>query len=176
MLKTITLAISLTLAACGGGGTKSDTTPTAKAGVQLGLGEIKLIDVNKNEAVLIHADGTIEMPNGEKPAKVTADGKLVSLDPNDKGEVGFELHPDGSVKSTDGKISGPMISADGVLTIGDMTVSVDAEGNLIGGNPDAPKMRVEGATDANLKRTAMFVLAVMTTATKTSPPPSPSGS
>src|SRR5512139_912991 len=102
----IVIAIALLAAACS---KKSEpTTPTgpgsgtapAAAGATLELGELKLIDVNKNKAVLVHADGEIEY-EGMKGVKVTKDGKLVK---SDTGEVGFTLLADGSIKGPDGKV------------------------------------------------------------------------
>jgi hypothetical protein len=166
MLKQLSIVVLLA-AACGGSNkapvdtTKApvDTTATggAQAGVQLALGEMKLIDVNKNKAILIHADGTIEV-DGAKRAKITSDGKILAVD---SGEVGFALQVDGSVKGADGKDVGVIVGADGAITMGETVVSLDPTGAVIGGNPKAPKMRVEGATDAGLKRTAMFVLVAL---------------
>jgi hypothetical protein len=168
MLKSLSLSfvLVLTTAACGGGAKTAptpaapiaDTAPVAASGTTLALAEMKLVDVNKNKAILIHKDGTIEF-EGQKPAKVTADGKLVKAD---TGEVFFQLQPDGSIKTADGTDVGVKISPDGALTMGDKTISLDDTGLLVGGNPNAPQMKVEGATDANLKRTAMFVLVVIT--------------
>jgi hypothetical protein len=160
------LALALVLAAaCGGGGSKKpDTTPTdtktvtASAAVELELGEIKLIDVNKNKALLVHADGTIEL-EGQKPAKVTKDGKIVKID---TGEVGFTLNGDGTINGPDGKPLEVTLSADGIVSNGDKKITVDADGKLLGGNPNAPQMKIEGATTLGLKRTALFVLIALT--------------
>ena len=163
------LALALVFAvACGGGGSKKPdtTTPpvndtpgvTASGPVEMELGELKLIDVNKNKALLVHADGTIEL-EGQKPAKVTKDGKIVKIDTN---EVGFTLNGDGSISGPDGKSLEVTLSADGVVTHGDKKISLDDKGMLLGGNPDAPQMKIEGATSPGLKRTALFVLIALT--------------
>src|ERR1041384_6680076 len=96
MHKLLSLIVLLATA-CGGSSPRASESPTG--GVQLALGEIKLIDVNKNKAALIHAAGTIEV-DGEKPAKVTADGRLVKIDDE---RVGLTLNPDGTVTTSDGK-------------------------------------------------------------------------
>ncbi len=163
------LALALVLAAaCGGGGTKkTDTTPTTDTttttptggAVELELGELKLIDVSKNKALLVHADGTIEL-DGQKPAKVTKDGKIAKID---TGEVGFTLNADGTISGPDGKSVGVTLAADGTLTSGDKKISVDDAGKLVGANPAAPEMKIEGASTPGLKRTAMFVLVALTT-------------
>ena len=166
MLKTPALVV-LFVVACGGGTRKAvDTGGTAStAGALLALGELKLIDVNKDQALLIHADGTIEL-DGNKFAKVTADGKLISIG---TGEVGLTLRADGAVIGSDGKDYGIKIGADGAATIRDMTLSIAPTGELVGGNLDTPTMRIEGATDDKLKRTAMFVLVVMSISSEAKP-------
>jgi hypothetical protein len=134
------------------------TTPAAPT-VELELGELKLVDVNKKKAVVIKADGSIEF-EGKTGVKVTKDGKIVRID---NGEVGFALQPDGSIHGPDGKPLEVTLSADGVIKNGDKSISLDDKGALVGGNPDAPQMRVEGATTPGLKRTAMFVMIAITT-------------
>jgi hypothetical protein len=169
MMKSLTLVFALAATACGGGSKKAEpttapittTAPTAAAGT-LTIAEMKLWDVNKNRALIIHADGLIEV-DGRKPAKVTADGKIVKAD---TGEVGFTLEADGSVKGPNGVDTGAKISADGTLAIKDQTITIDDKGMVIGGNEKAPPLKIEGATDANLKRTALFVLVAMMTATE----------
>lgn len=162
MIKSLALVLVLVAAACGGS-SKPATTPAnteAQASSQLTLGEMKLIDVNdQNKALLIHADGTIEV-EGKKPAKVTADGKLVALE---NGETVLLLQPDGSIKDVkNNKVLEVKLGPDGSVTMGDKTISFDASGELVGGNPDAGRVRVEGATDTGLRRTAMFVLVALT--------------
>ncbi|MDB4962889.1 MAG: hypothetical protein JWP01_2888 [Myxococcales bacterium] len=173
-MRKLTIALVLFAAACGG--SKKDTAPTttapvavtAEAGTKLELAEMKLVDVNKNEALMIHADGSIEV-EGKTPAKVQADGKIVTTD---NGTVVAQLEPDGSV-TAQGKPVGVTIAADGSFTIDGKTVSLDDGGMLVGGNPDAPKLRVEGATNPGLKRTAMFVLIALTMSAGGPPPPAP---
>jgi len=163
---------------------KPDTTPTQPTGsntpppgdpnakpdpnVTLELGEMKIIDINKGLAIAIHADGTIEF-DGQVGAKLTPQGQIV----NDKGEVGFTLFADGSIKGPDGKIENLSLSNDGVIKSGDRTVSLKADGTLDGANPEAPQMRIEGATSPALRRSAMFVLIVLTTPEETPQPPPP---
>lgn len=171
-MKRLAFAFTLLAAACSS--KKADTTPTggtgsavtAPAGVTLELGEMKLIDVNKNKAVLVHANGEIEY-EGTKGVKVTADGKLVK---SDTGEVGFTLLPDGSIKGPDGNVIDVTLSADGVIKSGDKTITLKDDGSLEGANPDAPQMKVEGATTPGLKRTALFVLIALTTPEQAPPP------
>lgn len=162
MIKSLAFVLVLVAAACGGS-SKPATTPEntqTEVASQLALAEMKLIDVNdQNKALLIHADGTIEV-EGKKPAKVTPDGKLVALE---TGETVLELQADGSIKDVkNNKVLEVKLSADGSVTMGDKTVSFDASGALIGGNPGAGQVRLEGAADARHRRTAMFVLVALT--------------
>ena len=147
-------------AACGGGDKKAAPTgPTAPAGATLGLAEMKIVDISKNDAVLIHADGRIEY-DGKVVAKVTTDGKLIR---QDTGEVVMQLQADGSISSKAGDMPPVIISADGSATLEGKTVSIDASGNLVGANAEAPKVRIEGATDGRTKRTALFILLALST-------------
>ncbi|HEU0035251.1 MAG TPA: hypothetical protein VFQ53_31715 [Kofleriaceae bacterium] len=147
------------------------TTDTAAAGdgVKLALGEMKLVDVNKNKAILIHADGSIEF-EGQKGVKVTADGKLMRVD---NGEVGFELKPDGTILGPDKQPLDVTLDANATIKSGDKSISLDDKGALVGANPDAPQMRVDGATTVGLKRTALFVLIAITTPDRPSAPSTP---
>jgi hypothetical protein len=142
---------------------------TANTGVTLEIGEMKLVDVGKNTALLVHADGTIEY-EGQGGVRVTTDGTIV----NDKGEVGFTLLADGAIKGPDGKVIDVTLSPEGVIKSGDKSISVKDDGTLEGANPDAPQMKIEGATTPGLKRTALFVLIALTTPDD-APPPAPTG-
>ena len=150
------LALLIILAACSSK-KPEPAKPTATAAVELELGEMKLIDVNKNEAVVIHADGSIDYP-GIKGLTVSKDGKL-----SKDGQVAMTLNADGTITMPDGKAAEVTLSAEAVVKSGDKIVSIDANGALLGGNPNAPQMKVEGATTTGLKRTALFVLIALTT-------------
>jgi len=164
------LAIALLFAAaCGsskkpdpasafGYGEKQAGSGVAATGVTLELGELKLVEVSNNKALSIHADGQIEY-EGQSGVRVTKDGTIV----NDKGEVGFTLLADGSIKGPDNKVIDVTLTPDGVIKSGDKQISINADGTLSGANPQAPQMRIEGATTPGLKRTAMFVLIALTT-------------
>lgn len=180
MLKRLSFVLVLAAAACGGGSKKAvDTTanagsagsaaPAAGGPVHLELAEIKITDLNKNESLLIHADGVIEV-DGAKPAKVTADGKIMKIDGT---EVGMSLGADGSINGPDGKPTGARLDATGGLTAGNQTISIDDQGNLVGGNPDAPKLHIDGATTPALKRTALLVLVMLMGSGEADAPPPP---
>lgn len=154
----LAFALSLALAACGG---KSSAPATPEPPVtekaanlsNLELGEMKLVDIEKNEAILVHADGKIEM-GGQVLASVTADGKL-RLQAN--GEDVMWLEADGSLKVAGGQPLPITFGADGTVTADGETISIDDEGKIVGGKEAAP-LKVEGATTPGLKRTALFVL------------------
>lgn len=174
MFKTLALALVLASAACGGGSKKAATpatepTTVAATGVTLSLGEMKIVDETQNKSLMIHADGTIEV-EGQKPAKVTADGKIVTMADN---QTQMTLDPDGSIKGPHGADLGAKLGADGSLTMGDQTISIDDMGMIKGGNASAPQLKIEGATDANLKRTAMFVLIALMSGAEPTPAPAP---
>lgn len=159
------IAIALLVAACGSkkpeSATANTTSSSTSVATVLELGELKLIDVSKNKAVLVHASGEVEVPDMPVKMKITTDGQLIR---SDTGEVGLQLLPDGTVKEgKDGTaVAGVMLAADGTLTVNDKTLTLDAGGMLVGGNPDAPPLKVEGATTPGLKRTAMFVTLALT--------------
>ncbi|MDQ3339593.1 MAG: hypothetical protein M4D80_30880 [Myxococcota bacterium] len=172
-MKRLAFAFMLLAAACSSKKSENTTptgggsTVTAATGVALELGEMKLVDVGKNKALLIHANGEIEY-EGAVGARVTKQGTIV----NDKGEVGFTLLADGSIKGPDGKVIDVTLSNEGVIKVGDKTISIDADGSLKGANPEAPQMKIEGATTPGLRRTAMFVLVALTTPEEAPPPTS----
>jgi hypothetical protein len=172
-MKRLAIAFALFAAACSSKKAEP-TVPTsgsaapAVAGATLELGEMKLIDVSKNKALLIHANGAIEY-EGNTGVTVTKNGTIM----NDKGEVGFTLLADGSIKGPDGKVIDVTLSPEGVIKSGDKTISIAEDGSLSGANPEAPQMKIEGATTPGLKRTAMFVLVALTTPDEAPPPPAP---
>ena len=169
-MKRLAIAFMLLAAACSSKKTEP-TIPTggsaapAVAGATLELGELKLLDVSKNKALLIHANVEIEY-EGKTGVKVTKNGTIM----NDKGEIGFTLLADGSIKGPDGKVIDVTLSPEGVIKSGDKTISINDDGSLNGANPEAPQMKIEGATTPGLKRTAMFVLVALTTPDEAPPP------
>lgn len=175
MLKTLAFAALLCAGACGGGSsTTAPTTPVAKtetmvAAPTLALGEMKIIDINKNKFIAIHADGSIEL-EGKTLAKVTTDGRVITT-ADDKTVM--TLGADGSIKGPDGTDLGAKVGADGSLSMKAETVTIDETGMVKGGNTSAPPLKVEGATNAELKRTAMFVLVVMTASGEPEQTPAP---
>ncbi len=152
-------ALVVVLAACGGTPRPSEpAVAPAQGPAMLTLGEMRLVDVASNTALLIHADGSLEA-NGKTPAKVTVDGRVIATS---TGEPLFQLQPDGRIKDLAyDKMLGATLGADGSLVVGTTTFALDASGELIGRDASAPKIRFEGATSVALKRTAMFVFVVL---------------
>ncbi|MDQ3364512.1 MAG: hypothetical protein M3680_03695 [Myxococcota bacterium] len=176
MIKNLALSLVLAAAACGGGSkAAAPVAPVQTAAptpATLELGELRLVDVSKNQSLTIQADGTIVIPaqpDGDAGGtlKVTADGKLMSKD-----QTVLQLMTDGTIQTSDGKALEVTLSADGVIASGDKKISLDDTGTLVGANPDAPQMRVEGATTPGLKRTALFVLIALTSG-EPAPEPAP---
>ena len=169
-MKRFAIAFVLLAAACGSKKPDTTTTPgsgsvVAATGVKLELGELKLVDVKNGKALSIHADGQIEY-EGQTGVRITKEGTIV----NDKNEVGFTLLADGSIKGPDGKVIDVTLSPDGVIKSGDKSITINADGTLSGANPEAPQMKIEGATTPGLKRTALFVLIALTTPEEGPPP------
>lgn len=166
----LAFVLALAAAACGGKSSSTPTTPeppvTEKAAnlSTLELGELKIVDTEKNEAVLVHADGKIEI-GGNVIATITADGKLKSP----AGEELMMLEADGSLKVKSGQVPPIVFGPDSVTAEG-KTVTIDAEGKIVGGTDAAP-LKVEGATTPGLKRTALFVLLGLTMGSSEPPPP-----
>ncbi len=175
MIKNLALSLVLAAAACGGGSkaaAPAAPAQTAATPATLELGELKLVDVSKNQSLTIQADGTIVIPaqpDGDAGGtlKVTTDGKLMKAD-----QTVLQLMTDGTIQTSDGKALEVTLSSEGVIASGDKKISLDDTGTLVGANPDAPQMRVEGATTPGLKRTALFVLIALTSG-EPAPEPAP---
>ena len=174
MSKHLALSLVLAATACAGGSkTAAPTAPTTPAAAEpamLELGELKLVEANKDQALTIQADGTIVMPDGEGegPLKLTRDGKLMKAD-----QTVLQLMPDGTLQGPDGKPIEGTLSADGVITFKDQKISLDDNGTVLGSNSGASQMRFEGATTPGLKRTALFVLIALLGRAEPAPPPPP---
>ncbi len=150
------------LTACGGsapppasGGSASSASAT-----RVEVGEMTLGDDKKT--VKIHADGTIEAPDGKPMGTVTAQGEIIV-----QGKTVATLAADGTVSMGEGAKESATISEDGVLTFKTksetFTASIGADGAVAGTNPSAGKLVIKGADTAGKKRAAMLVLVVVVT-------------
>lgn len=180
MVKLALAALALvTLAACGGaaqkptetagGGSPGASAAPEGAASRVELGEMTLGDGKK--IVKVHADGTIEAPDGKPMGTLTAGGSIIV-----QGKAIATLGADGNVAMGDGVKETATIGEDGVLTFKGknetFTVTIGADGLVGGTNPSAGKLVITGADTPGKKRAAMLVLIVMVT-TKSSPPPPP---
>ena len=169
MIKNLALSLVLAATACAGGSKTAAPTQAAAAPAMLELGELKLIE--GNQTLTVQADGTILMPDADRPVplKVTSDGKfIVKAD-----QIVLQLMPDGTIQGPDGKPIEVTLSADGVATFKDRKISLDDNGTVVGGNPEGPQPRFEGVTTPGLKRTALFVMIALTSGEPYLPPPPP---
>ncbi len=171
------LALCVCLAACGGGEETTEPTrdpaptsggePTAQlAGDPLTLAELQLIDEDE-QPLLLHADGRLEL-EGRELGTVRADGSFVVP----SGERVLWIDDEGYIESASGR-SPLRLTEQGELVTPDTTVTIGASGELEGALPGAPRIRVIGASDPGTRRTALFVLALMTAGGSAEPPPPP---
>jgi mono/diheme cytochrome c family protein len=154
-IRFLALAASLLLGAACGGGSQSapppEPPPEPAAPALVKIVAIKITD-SGGQSIQLHPDGKVELSGKGMVATMYADGRLVTADGKE-----IKLGPDGSVSMGGQKLPGT-IGADGSLTVGDKTVSIGDDGTLQGGNPNAPQIKIEGATDADSKKAAMFLL------------------
>jgi hypothetical protein len=174
MHKLLSMVAVIGLAACGGGNkpVATSTTPapeatTAPAG-GIELAELKFYE-GDDLGMQLHADGHLQVKVSHseegKPAEekwmdvgvIGADGSVSDAEGTKHGTIGA----DGSFKSPDGQAA-PFHLEGETLVIGDKKLTIDDQGILQGGNNDTGKpMRVEGATTAGRKRTALVLLAIL---------------
>lgn len=171
MLRTSLAALALvTLGACGGGASKPATTSNTSGATasRVEVGEMTLGDDKKT--VKIHADGTIEAPDGKPMGTLTANGEIIV-----QGKTVATLAADGTVSLGEGAKESATISEEGVLTFKTknetFTATIGADGLVAGTNPSAGKLVVTGADTAGKKRAAMLVLVVVVSAKSPAPPP-----
>jgi hypothetical protein len=166
----LVIAFALALAACGGSPPPAPAAPAAAPPpapppmTGIALAELKFY-VGDIPRLALHADGRLEQNmRATKSAKdswvvvatVTADGKLA----HDGQPIG-ELRPDGTFVTADGKVQPFKLDGD-ALIVGERRLTVDEAGNLQGGDPKAEKLRIEGASDAGARRSALLLLAIIT--------------
>ena len=168
MTKLMALAMVAALAACGG--SKSAPPPadpaTAKpaTGGTIELAELVFMDGN-DAGLKLHADGRLEIQvkhsEGGKPAvaewkdvaTIGADGSVTH-----DGKVGH-INADGTFTMPDGTTAPYKFDGD-ALVVADKKLTLDEQGNLVGGN-EGFKMHVEGAKTPGLRRTALVIFAML---------------
>jgi mono/diheme cytochrome c family protein len=155
-IRFLALALVLEGAACGGGTQSApppEPQPEPAAPAILKITAIKITDQG-GQSIQLHEDGRVELSGKGVVATMYADGRLVTADGKE-----IKLAPDGTV-SLGGEALPGKIGDDGSLTVGDKTVSIGPDGTLVGGNPQGPTMKVEGATEPMAKKAAMFLLVL----------------
>jgi hypothetical protein len=169
----------LAVAACGGAKTKpaDPIVPQPAAEPVLALGDLKFYAGDK-VVMHLHADGQLEAlasDNGplQQIAIVKDDGSIIA---NGKAA---HVTTDGTLTGSDGAVA-PFKLEGAALVAGPQRATIDDKGNLlINGelDKDATALRIEGATNAKLQRTALLLLGMMLIADRdgsaTPPPPTP---
>jgi hypothetical protein len=157
MIERLGFALTLAVAACGGRPTPAPAVAPAQGPAILTLGEMRLIEVASNATLVFRANGDLQV-DGSTKATVTATGKVLARN----GEPIFELQRDGKIKDLAyDKLLAASVGDDGSVTVLSTRFSISDSGELIGRDPNASPIRIEGATSIGLKRTAMFVFVVL---------------
>jgi len=133
--------------------------PVAKAATGVELGELKFF-TGDDLGMQLHANGHLEVrvqdASWQDVGSLTPDGTIHAPDGSPHGRI----TPDGAFVAPSGKVAPFKLDGD-VLVQGDKRLSIDAKGEVQGGNTMLAPMRVDGATTPGLKRTALVVLALL---------------
>ncbi|HKE13410.1 MAG TPA: hypothetical protein VKB80_00980 [Kofleriaceae bacterium] len=178
-------ALGLSLAACGGGGDKAETTPATAAPAAApaptpaedpaGPPHLKFAEMTvyegTNAIFKIHADGKTEVagkpaaaggaPTWSEGPAVTADGTITF-----KQQKVAKVDQDGTMKNLrNGQVIPVKVGTD-TLTAqtpnGDMVLQIKEDGSIaVPGAPAGQGLKVEGATDPETRRTAMALIGAI---------------
>lgn len=201
MMRSTLFGVALSgavLAACGGGSSGEETTPAATtepavaetpAEEPAGPAHLKFAEITvfegQNPIFKIHADGKTEVASrGATPTEikweegpsVQTDGTIVY-----KAQKVARVEADGTVKNLRTNEVVPVTIGQNTITAkgpgGEMTLTIQDDGTIvIPGAPSPDKnLRVEGATDAETRRTAIAVLGVIFLTGREQAPPPTSG-
>ncbi len=191
-------ALGLSLAACGGSNQEQDTTPAAAAApapapaaaaapapAPAGPPHLKFAEMTLSEGAnaifKIHADGKTEMAGAagawsEGPA-VAPDGTIAF-----KGQQVAKVDADGTVKSLrNGEVLAVKVGTDSITAPngkgGELVLQIKEDGSIpVAGAPPEKQLKVDGATDAETRRTAIALLGAIFLSGKgkaSSEPPKP---
>jgi hypothetical protein len=182
-------ALGLSLAACGGSGSQAqETTPAAPAAPAAaptpaaeaaGPAHLKFAEMTISEGTnaifKIHADGKTEVagPGGtwsEGPA-VTADGTI-----SFKQQKVAKVEADGTIKNLrNGQVLPVKIGTDTLTATmpgGEMVLQIKEDGSIpIAGAPPEKNLKVDGAADAENRRTALALIGAIFLSGKASSEP-----
>ena len=170
-MKKLMASMVFGVVACGGGkaSTTSTTPTTAPSGGMLGIAELKFYEGDE-VGMKLHADGSIEIKNKSwkqgEPMKeewkqlgsLSSDGKL-----SHDGQVVGQLDADGSFKAASGEAAPFKLDGE-TLVFGDRHVTIGDHGVFEGTNDSGKPLRVDGATDASTKRTALLLIGLISSA------------
>lgn len=160
------------LVACGGSkpAPVTSTEPTipnanmvAPADAVLAIADLKFY-MGDQMGLHLHGDGRLEaqaMSNGvsgwHDVATFKPDGTITTPD----GKVGGQVQADGSLKSATGEVAPFKLDGE-ALVVADKRVTIDDKGVFVmDGKMPQPALRVEGATDAKTRRTALLIMALV---------------
>ena len=185
---------------CGGsGGQEQETTPAATvdpaatpAPEPAGPPHLKFAEMTIYEGTKaifkIHADGKTEVAGGAEPNVTWGEGPVVQADGTIqfKGQKVAKVEQDGTVKNLrTNEVIPVKIGADTLTASGpggDVVLQIKEDGTIaVPGAPPDKNLRVEGATDAETRRTAIALIGAIFLSGKASAPaepapaPAPSG-
>ena len=127
------------------------------------LAPLTLTD-SRGAVVRVDAMGRLSMDGQEGSSPVFSANGEISVD----GQLVASVSMDGVLRTAAGQEMA-VIALDGSAAIGGITLSFSADGTLMGGSPDGPRVTL-APTDSPAKRLAMSVIIMMLTA---SDPPQP---
>lgn len=160
----LSMVLMMAVAACGGGAsTPTNPGNTASASpYRLELVALTLTETDATpQSITVEADGDIVM-EGRTVARIHPDGRVTDLD----GKTALlTLEASGDVLDGAGTVVA-RLDDDGALSFGDRTASIGDDGVLVdsatGTAPPGKRgMRVDGASTAGQRRTAMMVVLLM---------------
>lgn len=132
---------------------EAETSPRENAG-HLTIGPLTLRNERGFGLVLDPEGKVTRLPSGELVGRLGSDGQFFLA----SGKPGPKLEADGRVVSANGRHLPIAIGDDGTVRVENAPeVHFDEAGQLVGGNPDAPKTEVSGLS-LSLRRAAGFLL------------------
>jgi hypothetical protein len=162
IIKHTFVAALLAFVACGGSKPATDTTPKPAADALLAIGELKFYDGDKL-GVHLFPDGRLQVLANKNGAETWQDIATVKADGTITGPKGESAHvnADGTITGPKGEVA--QFKLDGAaLVAGDKRLTIDDKGVfLLNGKTDGPQLRVEGASDAKLQRTALVIVGML---------------
>jgi len=155
-------AILVLLTACGGSApsTKTDGT-SASSGAALAIVELKFF-VGDKMGMRLHTDGRLETIVSEGSGESWQDVATLSPDGTVTGKDGKtgRLQPDGTFAGSNGEVAHFKLDGD-ALVVGDQRITIRDDGTVAGAPEKLAKLRIEGATATQSRRTALLILGLL---------------